>query len=63
MGMACSTHGVKSNTYRVFVRKLLEKRPLGRPSENFLILYLKQSVNIYVLILGYRHSSSDSSYH
>jgi hypothetical protein len=30
MGRACSTHGVKRNTYRVFVRKAEGKRSLER---------------------------------
>jgi hypothetical protein len=31
MGMSCSTHGEKMNSYRIWVRKPEGKRPLGRP--------------------------------
>jgi hypothetical protein len=31
MGMACSTNGEKSNTYRILGRKPETKRPLERP--------------------------------
>jgi hypothetical protein len=32
MGRACSTKGEENkNTYRIFVRKIEGKRPLGRP--------------------------------
>jgi hypothetical protein len=31
MGGACSTHGEKSNAYRILVGKPEGKRPLGRP--------------------------------
>jgi hypothetical protein len=30
MGWACSTNGAKRNAYRILVRKLKGKRPLGR---------------------------------
>jgi hypothetical protein len=31
MGGACNTNGEKVNAYRILVRKLEGKRPLGRP--------------------------------
>jgi hypothetical protein len=31
MGGACSTNGLKTNAYRIVVRKSDGKRPLGRP--------------------------------
>jgi hypothetical protein len=31
IGIACSTHGVTWNAYRVFMGKAERKRPLGRP--------------------------------
>jgi hypothetical protein len=31
MGRACSTHGEKSNTYRILVGTPEGKRPLGKP--------------------------------
>jgi hypothetical protein len=31
MGRACSTHEEKRNAFRIFVGKLEERRPLGRP--------------------------------
>jgi hypothetical protein len=31
MGITCSTHGAKSNAYRIVVGEPEGKRPLGRP--------------------------------